>query len=740
MQTTRTDVSNSDGGWNIELREILYSVRRRKWIVLLSTVVVAAAAALGTLRLPKIYRATAQILIEPALPKVLDDTMTVDDFSSQVRAETLFYNTQHKVLLSRAVMQDAIARMGLESDEGFLKAYGLADATDDTRVNDILAVLGQITSVSSERNSRVADLVVEDRDADRAARIANNIAQAYIDYTLSRRLESNRSASKWLDQRANEFATKLEEAERALYEFKRDNMLVSVSLQDRENITAAGMATLNEKLLENRTKLIELRARKEILKRQSESGDIQSAPSISRSPVIEKLKSSLLELDKTRAELATRYGARHPKMVAVENQTARTQAHLKREIALIAETLDNDIAGLKNAQRHLEGAMGNEKDRVMHLNNLALEYSKLTRDFGTTQTIYQSLLKRQVEADLAGSLKTNFASWLETAEPVHAPVRPSMVKNLALGIMAGLALGMLIAIASVLLDNTVRSQEDVEHLLRIPFLGVLPAIGSPGQEKGRLEGKSGASQDRDLYIIRNPKSSAAECARSIRTNLLFLGTDKPLKRLLFTSAGPVEGKTTTVTALGITMAQAGNRVLIVDSDLRRPRLHRTFGVSGEKGLTNVLVETATLDQAIKSTEVMGLDLLPCGPMPPNPAELLHSERFARLLRDLDARYDRVLLDSPPVGAVTDAAILSQSTDGTVFVIQASGTPKDAARRAARLLRDVEANILGCVLNNVNFAKDGYGGHYHYYYYHRYGYGADEAVDVLKKTDIAGGAA
>jgi capsular exopolysaccharide synthesis family protein len=278
-------------------------------------------------------------------------------------------------------------------------------------------------------------------------------------------------------------------------------------------------------------------------------------------------------------------------------------------------------------------------------------------------------------------------------------------------------LGLLITVGGVVLDNTVHTQLDIESLLRLPFLGVVPSIRAADEEAAAAANPSKAPKTpavRDLFIIRSPKSSVAECLRSIRTNLLFLGTVKPLQRILLTSAGPVEGKSTAAIALGITMAQAGNKVLLVDTDLRRPRLHKTFGVPGNTGLTSVLLDAARIDEVIKSTEIVGLDVLPCGPLPPNPAELLHTERFRAILDQLSEKYDRVLFDSPPINLVTDAAILAQMVDGTIFVVKASKTSKDAVRRASRLLNDIKANILGVLLNDLDFEQDGY-------YYYRYGY-------------------
>lgn len=414
--------------------------------------------------------------------------------------------------------------------------------------------------------------------------------------------------------------------------------------------------------------------------------------------------------------MMTRYGERHPDVEQLQQRLTEAEQHLSAEISLAMETLDSEIVAEKTLLTSLGSAIEAEKINAMELNGLGLEYSKLTRDFGTTKSLYQNLLKRQAEADLSAQLESNFVHWFERAEPRLQPVRPDVPQNTAFGAFLGLILGLMIAVGGVLLDNTVHGQTDVEAM-GLPFLGIIPSINEEDQAPK-------TSEDRDLFIVRKPKSHVAECARSVRTNLLFMSTDRALGRLLVTSAGPSEGKSTTAIALAITMAQAGNRVLLVDTDLRRPRLHKTFGVKGESGLTNVLLKEATLEEAIKATDVVGLDVLPCGALPPNPAELLHGERFHEVKKEIENRYDRVIYDSPPVNAVTDSLILSQDVDGTVVVVKASATSKEFVRRAVRQLLDVKANVLGIVLNDLDFDNANYR-YYNYYYYSRYSYGSDE---------------
>jgi capsular exopolysaccharide synthesis family protein len=264
-----------------------------------------------------------------------------------------------------------------------------------------------------------------------------------------------------------------------------------------------------------------------------------------------------------------------------------------------------------------------------------------------------------------------------------------------------------LAFAAEYFDRSITTQQQIEDNLGITFLGIVPSIE---------RSKDGKAQD--LIVHTEPKSAVAECLRAVRTNLLFMSPEKPLKTILVTSAGPQEGKTTTATSLAIAMAGSGNRVLLVDADMRRPRIHRIFGAANNFGLSSLILGEGSLATAAKETEIPGLSVLPCGPIPPNPAELLHTAAFQRLIGEMAAAYDRVIIDTPPVGVVADAAVMSTRVDGTLMVLKAGKTSRDVARQAIRQMRDVKAQLFGAVLNDLDLADQKYG---HYAYYYQYGY-------------------
>jgi capsular exopolysaccharide synthesis family protein len=313
------------------------------------------------------------------------------------------------------------------------------------------------------------------------------------------------------------------------------------------------------------------------------------------------------------------------------------------------------------------------------------------------------------------------------------PISPDIPRAIGVAAAIGLLLAFGLAVLVESLDNTIKSQEELEEGVGIAFLGLIPSIpidgkDSPSGSGGRPPTPTGVPDSKDVFVWMNPKSSVAECCRSIRTNLLFMTPDKPAHTLLVTSAGPQEGKTTVAVNLAISFAQSGLSVLLVDTDMRRPRLHKAFGLPGNiDGLSKAVVGECDVLSVVRETGVPNLSVLPCGACPPNPAELLHADRFKRIVEQLTSKYDRIIFDSPPVAAVTDPVILARLTEGTVFVAKAGVTSKDSLSRAYRQLTlDGGVNVLGCVVNDLDVAKHSRYGYY-YYYYSRYGsyYGTED---------------
>ncbi|ETR72909.1 MAG: lipopolysaccharide biosynthesis [Candidatus Magnetoglobus multicellularis str. Araruama] len=347
----------------------------------------------------------------------------------------------------------------------------------------------------------------------------------------------------------------------------------------------------------------------------------------------------------------------------------------------------------------------------MELNQKSIQYGVLQREAESARHMYELLIKRFKETSLTEDMKTGNVRVVDPAEVPKSPIRPRKRLNIFLGIVFGLFVGIAVAFAFEFLDNTLKSPEDIRNFLNIPYLGPVPTFD--------LERDN--TDNPELITQYSPKSTASESYRGIRTSLLFSSADKVPQIILVTSAGPSEGKTLTSTNLAITMAQAGSRVVIVDCDMRKPKVHKMFGFSRDKGMSSVLVSSeleSVLQDVVIHSDIPNLDVIPCGPIPPNPSEIIGSQKMSRIMQELQKQYDRIIVDSPPITAVTDSTVLAKFVDGVMLVVHAGVTPRQVVKTGLDQLQGVEANVLGAVLNDVDTGKESY--YYYQYYYYYYG--------------------
>jgi succinoglycan biosynthesis transport protein ExoP len=712
LSATEIDASGS----RIDLRGYWRTIRKRWPFVVLAMIVSTVIAFVYTYRDPKIYEATCQVIIEPMAPQVLPGSKDVVELGTGTYWGTKeFYETQYRIIQSTTVGQRTAEKLGLQYDADYA---GLSGPNHDLLALG-RAIAGQLT-VKPLKDSRLALITVTDRKPQRAALIANTIADTYIEYNLDYKLEGARSAMAWLAEQEADLKRQLEDSELKLYHYKKDRNLLAVSLDDKQSMLSQNLANVNAKLTDLHIRLIELDAKRKMIQRaRNNITEEETLPEIRERGTIEKLRDSYVQLSKDFADLSSRYGTEHPKMKALTGQMETVRKAYEQEIDAVLATFEKSYQELLDNEHALKGLMEQQKKEAIELSKIEVEYKPLQRASEQEEKMYGIVAGRQKEIDITGPMKTNNVRVLERAIVPGSPVRPKPVQNLLLGLMFGLGVGVGLAFAIEALDNTLKTQADVEQFLGTPVLGLVPMIGAaPG---GQAAQPGDNLRERDLGVFLDPKSVAAECCRSIRTNILFMSPDRPLKTMVVTSPSPQEGKTTTAINLGVTMAEAGGKVLIVDTDMRRPRLHRSFGVPNNTGISTVIVGKATLEEAIKRTDVPNLDVLTCGPVPPNPSELLHTERFGMVLADCARLYDRIILDSPPTSAVTDPAVLGNLADGVVLVIKAGETTREAAMHARRQLATAKARLFGVVVNAIDFSNPAYGYEYYYRNYYRYGY-------------------
>lgn len=699
----------------IDLRAYWEILLKRRWIVLLVFVAAVASTAVFTLRQPKIYSASASVVIDAQAPQVLGDVREAVELGTGAYwYNKEFYETQYRIIKSRAISQMVVGRLGLDKDTAFLGLDKLPASKQAEALGtaDAIATLQAKLFVEPVKDSRVVNIRIEDTDPGRAALLANAVAQSYMQANLEHRVDGTRDAAEWLQDQLTDLKSKLTASELALHDFKQQNDLVYATLENKQTITSQKLMAISDTLTKVRTRKAELDARVKSVRAAKQAEDVQKVMElgvIASNSFINDLKKSYLTVASEVADLSERYGPEHPKMKAAEEKLRGAKRSLTAEVDAILAANLSEYDELVVTEKNLNVMLDEVKREAFENNKKEIDYRRLAREEENNQRLYELVLKRTKELDLSSLLKTNNVRILDPAKTVKIPVKPKARTNIILAAALGLLAGVGFAFLVEFQDRSIKGHQDVEAL-GVHFLGIVPSIA---------EGDPSQAAVRDLYVAKQPKSAVAECCRTIRANMQFLSPDKPAKRLVVTSAGPQEGKTTTAISLGITLANGHNRVLLVDGDMRRPRLHKSFALSNEVGLSSLIVGESSLEEAIKTTTVPGLMVLPAGPVPPNPAELLHTERFRALSEKMATMFDRVIFDSPPIGAVTDPLVMANQLDGTLFVVKMFRTNKDLAERSVNSLRDANANLLGAILNDVDLSRR----HYGYYlgdYYSGYG--------------------
>lgn len=714
---TPSDVVGNSG---LDLRFYLRVLLKRKWLILLVFLPVVVGTSLWARSQPKVYSAQISLIIDSKEPRFLDNQIqdVNSDSTSAFWANKEYIETQSKIITSRAVSQRVVEKLGLNTDPEFLNLVRLPEgqrADAMKRIDAVAMVQGKIR-VEPQKDSRVTYIKVEDSDPNRAALLANEVAQAYADESLSQKLKVTENASKWLDERRDSLSTAARASELSLYNFRKQSDMLSTSIDDRANMVSARLTATSQALTDVQLKIAGLKARVAAIRnvqQQKGSDDsmwAEALPAARENLTLQKLKDRMLTLRTDCTELQSRYFEQHPKLSECRDKLALVEKDFQRELGNLVMGTEAELREAVEKERNLHGLFTEARAEAFEVEKKKLELGRLQQESDSAKRQYESVFKRLKDIELSGLLRTSNVRVLDAARPSMGPIRPNVPQTTLFGVIAGLVAAIGLALMLEFLDSSVTSQSEIEERLGLTFLGFVPSI--PPTD----------SSTKDLHIHREPKSHIAECTRAVRTNLLFMSPDKPIKRMLVTSSGPQEGKSTTAINLAIAMAQSGQKVLLIDTDMRRPRLHKAFGVPNDVGVSSLVVGEGKLDEAIKTTEVPGVFLLPCGPVPPNPAELLHTRAFGELLETLDGMFDRVLLDSPPVGAVADAVVLATQVNGVVMVLKAGVTNRDVAKRTLRALQDVKATMLGAVLNDVNLERSRYGDYSYGYSYRYYGYG------------------
>ncbi|HEX2664865.1 MAG TPA: polysaccharide biosynthesis tyrosine autokinase [Candidatus Acidoferrum sp.] len=713
-------------------------LRKRLPTILIVFFVLFTMVLVATLKQKAVYR--AQVLLE--IQKENPDIPTLQELYEVDSVSDAYLRSQYTILSSESLARRVIDQLGLDAVEEFnapkwwswhkkknaatsqMFTAGPSHADREVYQRALERFEDRLT-VDPVNRSRLVAIQFDSRDPELAARVANSLADNYIEQNLQGRWEATQKAADWLSQQLLGVKAKLEKSEEELqnYALRNDLVFLETDKGPSRNIENEQVQQLQEEL----TKAEADRYEKEALHRLVEAGAYESLPGIFENKVIQDLTERLAELRREHAKLSTTFNADYPRVQEIQNQMDEVAGAIQEQRKNATGRINDDYFAAVRREDLVREALREEQKRMHQVAAQAVQYNILKREVDTNKQLYEGLLQRLKEASVSASLKASNIRIVDAAEAPTKPIRPKIPLNLGVAAILGLGLGVSIAFVQERLDDTVKGTDDVKHLLGLTAVGLIPAVpqldGSQGASqllehgKPRKENGNGSRPNAAWHRIDAPGTQHAalvEAFRSLRTAILLSTADHPPSSLLVSSTQPGEGKTTIAANLAIALAQAGHRVLVVDADLRSPSLHRLFGMRENLGLVSYLTGHQDWRSVVRPSGLPGLDLLLCGPIPPNPSELLSSRNMGALIRSGQEQYEFIILDSAPMLALADSRIMATLVRGVLLVVRNATIPREQVKQTLSGIRGVGANVIGVALNRVDLYTSGY------YDYNAYG--------------------
>jgi polysaccharide biosynthesis transport protein len=691
------------------LRHYWHVVLERRWLVITAFISVMLLTAIYLFKATPIYEATVRIQIDRESGNVLN----VKDVISAETREQDYLQTQYKNLTSRTLLDSVFKDLKLDKDPRYEQAQ------------DKVFALSQDITIAPIRLSRLVDVRVEHSDRKQAQAIANKLADLFVKQNLEQKVQSSFDAVSWLRTQVEDSKKNVSAAEQALLEYRKDNN--EVSLEEGENIARQGLLAAQESLNRLRAEAVSAAKSLEEIDRLIAAGQkLESIPAIAQSLTVQRLRQELAVKEATLAALLKRYRDKFPAVIAARSEITKLSESLQQEAQSQLNTLRNNAKIVKQQEEAVANMLKQEEQKQFALNNLRIKYDVLKRDAENNKTIHNNVLMRMKETELMSRMNSNNMRVVDPATTPLRPIKPRVVVTVLLGIIGGMGVALGLAFFVSYLDDSVKSQDDVETYLRLPFLGYVPNI------------KTNSVVERDLQAHLHPQSNAAEGFRTIRATVALSPRAEKYRVLAITSTIPSEGKSLVASNLAIVTAQTGLKTLLVDADLRRPSVHKAYQLHSPIGLSGYLTrEIDDLDELIHQSEVPNLDVICCGAVPSTPSELIGSTRMMEFLEKVKGKYDRVVLDCPPVSAVSDPLIISAMSDGVVYVTKFNKIRREHARKSVARIQNAGIHIVGLVVNDIDFeGKDSYYYSYYYYqnrYYSSYKTNPSETKDTAEKV-------
>jgi succinoglycan biosynthesis transport protein ExoP len=707
-------------------------LKKRRWTLAATLAIIFALSVITTLNTTRLYQATSKVAIFPENPNVLgfkDLQNSSPDYEYEATLET-----QAAILRSDALAMKVIEAMHLDQNPGFAGAtraqaedsvQASSMQPDPARAAGLLGAFRSGLSVQLIPNSRLVQISYTHPDPRLATEITNALVRTFVEENFRTKYESVTQTSVWLSTELADLQMKVQTSEEKLVRYQKDHSILGVD--EKQNIVTAKLDELNKELTAAQTDRIQ----KESNYRLAEAGDAAVFTKSSRegtNSILGKLREREAELSTQYAQATTQFGPGYPKVAELNNQLKQVRTEIAAEQTRTQNDIHNEYLAAVQRENLLTTAFEQQKREANQLNESAIEYSVLKRDAEANRQLYQDLLQRLKEAGVSAGLRSSNIRVVDVARTPTHPIKPDVPRNILLGLILGLGCGIGLVFVLESLDTSIRNMEEVSAISTLPALGTIPLqLSKNGHSRKRLKTVPvdiEKSESPALVTYVRPKSEAAEAYRALRTSILLSSFGAPPKVILVTSALPQEGKTTISANSALVLAQRGSRVLLIDADLRRPGIDKLFGFRSRGGLSTVISGVDKTDDVIVPFDrVPNLWIMPAGPIPPQPAELLGSSVMKDHITRWRNEFDHIIIDTPPCLSVTDAVVLSPEADRVILVARSGKTTKAALRRACDLLLQVNARIMGIVLNALDLRS---GDAYYYTYGNLYARYYDEA--------------
>ncbi len=670
----------------IHLKDYLKVIKNRKWVVIGVFIITVSIITFASFAQKPIYRSTATLIVDIESPNVLSVKDVVTLGEPNYLAYKDYLETQLEIVKSRRVAYYVFKNLNLAELEEFLKA------------KDPIKTLLKKIRVELVRDTRIINISADDQDKLLAQNLANEFAKVYAESNLAYRVGLSEEAKKFLQTEVDNQRQKVKESELVLQKYKEENDIISA--EEKENLITESLKKLNTSLVEAQARRIQAEI---IYKNFTERGkidDLEILPQVlSDNKTLLTLKESFLKLESELVESKKIYKVKHPKMERLVAEKEHLKSRIKDEVEQWYKAAESEEASFKEA-------LEEKKKEALDLERKIIEYNSLAREVETNKRMLELVLNRMKETSVASQIQTNNIRIQDLAEEPKTPVKPRKRLNIALSIIIGFLGGIGMAFFAEYLDTTLKSPKEISELVGLPLLGCVPKI--------EADGKRIKKPDIDRIAEKESASLASEAYRTIRTNLQFhLGEESAVRAIVITSPAPKEGKTITAVNLAISIANSGQSVLLVDSDLRKGRLHSIFDKDNTLGMADFLSREVSLESVVSKTGIENLFIVTSGQTPERPAELIASARMKAFIKEASLKFKKVVIDTPPIIPVTDAAILASLTSGTILVIESGKSTRPLLLDSKSLLEKVNAKLLGIVVNNISLIQDS--DYYPYYY-------------------------